>query len=210
MTSHGQTGKRLLDEKTFTLETLLLQIASAGQKHNKPYYFGGGIAVDLSFGGLSRPHEDLDLYPLESDTAWWKDWFRSKGYIVSSDSDMEALPNAFSVIRYSHDNFNKSQDYLADVYPIHIGSGGEISMAVKEGADKVWDGMLTIKGARGIWQGKTWNGVRKITYKGQAIALEDYRTVLMQKVAYIRLHPGESLSEKHLYDFTRAGIKPDI
>jgi Aminoglycoside-2''-adenylyltransferase len=60
-------------EKSFHLEKLLLQVALAAQKHNKPYYFRGGIAVDLTFGGLSRPHEDLDFYPLEVDTEWWKD-----------------------------------------------------------------------------------------------------------------------------------------
>jgi hypothetical protein len=50
----------VLDEKTSLLETLLLHIAETAHKEHKPYYFGGGIAVDLSLGGLSRPHGDLE------------------------------------------------------------------------------------------------------------------------------------------------------
>jgi hypothetical protein len=198
----------MVDEKTSFLEALMLHIAAVAQKEHKPYYFGGGIAVDLSFGGLSRPHEDLDFYPLEVDTAWWQNWFRTQGYIVSKDTDMEPLANAFSVSRDIAGS--KDDTYLVDVYPIAKGRNGEVSTAVTEGVDKVWDGMLTIEDTRGIWPGKSWNGVREVTYKGQVIAVEDYKTVLMQKTAYVRLHPGETLSEKHLFDFARAGIKPEV
>lgn len=198
----------MLDVKTLLLEDLMLRIAAAAQESHKTYYFGGGIAVDLSFGGLSRPHEDIDFYPQETDTVWWKDWFRAQGYIVSKDTDMEPLPNAFSVIRDVAGS--KRDTYLADVYPVAKGRKGEVSMAVREGTDKVWDGMLAIEGTRGVWPGKSWNEVREVIYNGQAIAVEDYKTVLIQKATYIKLHPGESLSEKHLYDFSRAGIKPEV
>ncbi len=52
--------------------------------------------------------------------------------------------NAFSVL-------SNNNDYFADVYPIAIGSEGKISMAVKQGTQEVWDGMLTIQGMRGLW-----------------------------------------------------------
>lgn len=203
MTKHNKPREYEIDQWTFQLEALLLQIAGAAQKHNKRYYIGGGFAIDLTFGGLSRPHGDLDFYPMEEDTQWWKDWFRSLGYIISKDTDMEDLPNAFSLL-------NERNDYFADVYPIAMGSSGEISMVVKEGTHEVWDGMLTIKGTRGVWQGKSWNEVRNVNYKGQSIVVENYKTVLMQKEEYIKLHPGEVLSEKHLHDFERAGIKPEV
>jgi len=196
MTNHKKPRKQEIDQWTLQLETLLLHIAETAQKHNKQYYFGGGFAIDLTFGGLSRSHGDIDFYPREEDTQWWKDWFRSQGYIISKDTDMENLPHAFSLI-------NKNSDYFADVYPIAVGRNGEISMLTKEGTDAVWDGMLTIKGTRGVWQGKSWNEVRKVNYKGQTIAVENYKTVLMQKEEYIKLHPGETLSEKHLHDFAR-------
>jgi hypothetical protein len=32
----------------------------------------------LAFGGLTSWHEDVDFHPLEVDTDWWKDWFRSQ------------------------------------------------------------------------------------------------------------------------------------
>lgn len=34
--------------------------------------------------------------------------------------------------------------------------------------------------------------------------------LLLQKEEYIKLHPREALSEKHLHDFERAGIKPEV
>ena len=194
---------KAIDQWTLQLESLLLRISEAAQKHDKQYYFGGGFAIDLTFGGLSRPHDDLDFYPMEEDTQWWRDWFRSRGYILAKDTDMEDLPNAFLLI-------NENNEYFADVYPIAIGGKGEISMAVKEGTHAIWDGMLTIKGTRGIWQGKSWDEVRKVNYKGQSIAVENYKTVLTQKEEYIKIHPGEALSEKHLHDFERAGVKPPV
>lgn len=203
MTNDHNSGKQEVSQWTLRLETLLLQIAEAAQRHNKQYYFGGGFAVDLTFGGLSRSHGDIDFYPLEEDTQWWKDWFRAQGYVVSRDTDMENLVHAFSLI-------NENNEYFADVYPVAVGKNGEISFLVKEGTDAVWDGMLTIRGTRGVWQGKSWNEVRKVTYKGQVVSVENHKTVLMQKKEYIKLHPGETLSAKHLHDFTRAGIKPEV
>lgn len=199
MEDYPTTNKEELNRWTALLEALLLRIAEAAQKYQKQYYFGGGIAIDLNFGGFTRPHADLDFYPREEDTAWWQEWFRSQGYIVSTDRDMEPLLNAFSVI-------NESNDYFADVYPIAVGTNGEISMAVYEGTESVWDGMLIIQGDRAVWEGKSWNEVRSVTYKGQTVYIENYKTVLMQKEEYLKLHPGEAPSEKHLHDFQRAGI----
>ena len=202
MKDYPITDKEELNRWTALLEEILLRIAQAAQKYKKQYYFGGGIAIELTFGGFTRPHADLDFYPEEEDTAWWQDWFRSQGYITSKDTDMEPLRNAFSVI-------NEAGDYFADVYPIAVGTDGEISMAVYEGTESVWDGMLTIQGDRAVWEGKSWHEIRSITYKGQTICIENYRTVLAQKEAYIHIHGG-ALSEKHLHDFQRAGIKPEV
>ncbi len=202
MNDYPTTSKKELEHWTALLEALLLCIAESAQKYSKQYYFGGGIAIDLTFGGVTRPHADLDFYPREEDTAWWKDWFRTQGYITSKDTDMEPLRNAFSMI-------NENNDYFADVYPIAVGKNGEISMAVYKGTQAVWDGMLTINGERAIWEGKSWNDIRSVAYKGQTVFIENYRTVLMQKEAYIKIHGGV-LSEKHLRDFERAGIKPGV
>lgn len=194
---------KAIDQWTLQLESLLLRISEAAQKHDKQYYFGGGFAVDLAFGGLTRSHGDLDFYPMEEDTQWWKSWFRSQGYIVLKDTDMVNLANAFSVI-------DASNQYFADVYPIAVGRNGSISMRVSPGTREVWDGMLTINGRRGIWPGKSWKEVRNVIYKGQTVFIENYRTVLMQKEDYTNLHNGAALSEKHLHDFARAGIKPSV
>ncbi|SRR5258708_2943820 len=199
----AENDNSLIDKKTLQLETLLLQISQIAQKNNKKYYFGGGFAIDLTFGGLSRSHEDLDFYPMAEDTNWWKDWFHSQGYIVSKDTDMENLVNAFSVL-------GNNNNYFADVYPVSVDNKGEISMLVKERTQEVWDGMLTIYGTRGLWEGKSWNEVKNVNYKGQTITVENYKTILLQKENYIKLHPGETLSKKHLLDFKRARIKPQV
>lgn len=118
-----------------------------------------GTPTALAGGAFRRPHADLDFYPREEDTAWWQEWFRSQGYMTSKDTDMEPLCNAFSVI-------NEANDYFADVYPISVGVNGEISMAVYAGTESVWDGMLTIQGNRAVWEGKSWNMIRSVPYKG--------------------------------------------
>ena len=192
-----------IDQWTLKLEALLLHIAETAQKHYKRYYFGGGFAIDLTFGGLSRSHGDVDFYPLEEDTQWWKDWFRAQGYLPYKEKDMENLPNAFSIL--TQDNV-----YVAEIYPIAIGSNGEISMFVSDGTHDIWDELLTIEGTRGLWQGKSWNEVRTVNYKGQSIAVENYKTVLRQLEDYRKIHPQEAYLEKHLHDFKRAGIKPTV
>lgn len=190
-----------IDQWTLMLEALLLRIAETAQKHQKRYYIGGGFAIDLTFGGLSRPHGDVDLYPLEEDTQWWKDWFRSQGYLLYKEKDMVNLPNAFSIL-------TEDQVYVAEIYPIAIGSSGEISMLVSSGTHDMWDELLTIEGTRGLWQGKSWNEVRTVNYKGQAIVVENYHTVLQQLEDYRKRHPQAAYLEKHLHDFARADIKP--
>ena len=190
-----------IDQKTQLLEKLLIEIAETAKKHNKKYYFGGGFAIDIFFGSLTRSHEDLDFYPMEKDTDWWKDWFSSQGYIVSKDPDMKNLVHAFSVL-------GTTNEYFADVYPIAIGDNGKIELSVKPGTLSVWDGMLTIQDNRGLWEGKSWNEIRSVVYKGHTIIVENYKTILAQKEKYIKLHPRETLPEKHLLDFKRAGIKP--
>ncbi len=203
MKDYSTTNKEELKRWTALLEVLFLRIAEAAQKYQKQYYFGGGIAVDLTFGGLTRPHADIDFYPREEDAVWWQEWFRSQGYVVSFDWDTTPLRNAFYVV-------NEINDFFADVYPIAVGANGEISMGVYEGTECVWDSMLSVQGNRAIWEGKSWNEIRRVTYKGRTIWIENYKTVLMQKEAYIQLHPGEALSEKHLHDFRRAGIEPRV
>ena len=192
-----------IDQWTLKLEALLLHIAETAQKHHKRYYFGGGFAIDLTFGGLSRPHGDVDFYPLEEDTQWWKEWFRSQGYLLYKEKDMENLPNAFSIL--TQDNV-----YVAEIYPIAIGGNGEISMFVSEGTHDIWDELLTIEGSRGLWRGKSWNEVRTVNYKGHSIAVEDYKSVLRQLEEYRKIHPQAAYLEKHLHDFERAGIKPTV
>lgn len=179
------------DQWTQKLEALLLKIAHTAQEAEKRYYIGGGFAVDLTFGGISRPHEDIDFHPMEEDTQWWKDWFTSQGYIISEDPDMKDYPYAFLPT-------NEKHEYFADVYPVKVDKNGTISIT----HTPAYQG-------RPWWRGKSWKEVKQITYKGQKIKVENYKSVLQQKVEHYRWHGGTP-EGKHLYDFHRAGIEPKI
>jgi hypothetical protein len=180
-----------IDHWTQQLEALLLKIAHVAQEAGKRYYIGGGFAVDLTFGGLSRPHEDIDFHPMEEDTQWWKDWFTSQGYLISKDPDMNDYPYAFLPT-------NEKHDYFADVYPVKVDENGTISVThTPEYQGRPW------------WKGKSWKEVQLITYKGQRIAVEHVRTVLQQKKEHSQWHGGTPTG-KHLHDFHRAGRDPKL
>jgi len=183
--------KQVRDQWTQQLEALLLDIASTAQKAGKRYYIGGGFAVDLAFGGISCPHEDIDFAPMEEDAEWWKDWFRSKGYRISKDPDMNDYPYAFLVT-------NEKLEYFADVYPVRVEKDGTISVTHTPGYQ-----------GRPWWKGKSWNNVKQVGYKGQTIVVENYPSVLQQKVEHYRWHGGMP-EGKHLHDFRRAGREPKI
>src|SRR5207248_781000 len=127
----------------------------------------------------------------EEDTQWWKDWFRSKGYLLSKDPDMNKYPYAFLLT-------NEHHDYFADVYPVKVNKDGSISIThIAEFHGRRW------------WEGKSWNDMKQVNYKGQLITVENYETVLQQKEGHIKVHGG-TLGKKHLHDFQRAGRIPQI
>lgn len=168
------------DNWTLKLEKLLLDIAKSANVVDKRYFIGGGFAIDLTFGELTRPHEDIDFHPEEKDSNWWKDWFKDQGLILSKDPDMEDYPNAFLPT-------NKNKDYFADVYPVKFEANGKISLLYKDGTHS-------------IWKGKSWKDNKRVNYKGVSIYVENYKTVLKQKKEYAK-EKGIPLSEKHLHDF---------
>ena len=187
MTDHNEPQEQGIDKWTQQLVALLLDIASTAQKAGKRYYIGGGFAVDLAFGGISRSHEDIDFHPMEEDTEWWKDWFRSKGYSISKDPDMNDYPYAFLPT-------NEKHEYFADVYPVKIEKDGTVSVTHTPGYQ-----------GRPWWKGKTWNDVKQVSYKGYTVVVENYLSVLQQKAEHYRWHGGAP-EGKHLHDFRRAGI----
>jgi hypothetical protein len=104
---------------------------------------------------------------------------------------MKDYPYAFLVT-------NEENDYLVDVYPVRVGEDGVVSVThTPEYKGRPW------------WKGKWWNDVRLVTYKGQTVAAENYASVLQQKAEHYQWHGGKP-EEKHLHDFRRAGIVPNI
>ncbi len=178
-----------IDEWTLRIESLILQIAEAAETAGRFYFIGGGFAIDLMYGRLTRSHEDIDFHPMEDDTAWWEHWFVNLGYVVSREPDLEKYPNAF-IVR------DKQSRYVADVYPVAIRENSEVSMLTKDGDQHVW-------------RGKTWHEVRHITYRGQSIIVENFQSVLYEKEQHARSHGG-FLEQKHMHDFRLFNQKPTL
>lgn len=168
-----------IDKWTLDLEKLLLDIAKAANENSKKYYFGGGFSLDLLLGKLTRSHEDIDFLPLEKDTQWWRDWFESKGFILSKDPDMDKFPNVFKVT-------DEKDSYYVDVWPIKIGTNGEI----------LW---LTKDGSYLAFSGHSYKETKTINYKGIPLVVEYPENIINQKIKHSKEFNIE-LSEKHKHD----------
>lgn len=174
----------VFDDHTLELEQLLLEIATSASLHRKRYFIGGGFAIDLNFGKLTRGHDDIDFHPVEEDIDWWQRWFQNKRYIISKDPDMRDFPYAFLLK-------NEKNEYIADVYPVKIGIHGEIYMYESDDTYHVWDG-------------KSWKKVNEVIYKGVSIYVEDAESVLNQKIEHSHKH-NLPLEEKHKHDLRLYG-----
>lgn len=178
----NSTGQEVPDDWTLKLEKLLLEVAATAEKEGKKYFLGCGFGLDVLQGRLTRSHEDLDIFPMEEDTQWWKDWFSSRGYIISKEPDMKDFPYAFLLTNQKH-------DYLVDVYPVKVSKDGVIIVtSTNEYKGRLW------------WQGKNWDEVRKVFYKGIPIYVENPQTIIAQKLGHVSFH-NEPLAGKHLHDF---------
>lgn len=170
---------REIDAWTLRLEELLLEMAQHANAHRRQYFVGGGFAIDLSFGRLTRRHADIDFHPMEQDIDWWQIWFVNQGFRMGKDPDKRDFPHAFLVI----DDEGRT---LVDVHPVKIERGGEIFQ-------------YEMYGGHAKWEGKHWNNIEIVNYKGVDVHLERAESVLHQRVTHSQKY-NKPLSAQHKHD----------
>jgi hypothetical protein len=70
------------DQKTIRTFDKLLEWSEIANKFGKLLIVQGGYAVDLAAGHLTRKHDDLDLFVLESDLVWFRERLEVDGYKI--------------------------------------------------------------------------------------------------------------------------------
>ena len=151
-----------INKHTKQLENLVVKIAEAAEENKKEYFIGGGFAIDLSLGIISRNHHDIDFHPMLSDYSWWIDWFKNQGYEVRNRQD-PMFPETWWI-------YNSKKEFLVDMWPFQLDNG-----------------ILTINHqGKYIDAKRHWNETRVISYKNTKIRIENPQRVLEQKTRHVK------------------------
>ncbi len=102
-----------IDEFTLSLETLALEIAKIAEQNSKKYMIGGGWALELTLGKITRNHHDIDFFPLKDDVVWWRNWFESQGLKTKDEQTNEGL-----IIKV----LGNKKETLVDMVPSDLGN----------------------------------------------------------------------------------------
>lgn len=173
-----------IDSFTKSLFKLVLEIAKAAELNSKDYFFGGGMAIDLHFGKITRNHHDIDFHPILKDYSWWKQWFIKKGYSIEEPAS-EDFPETSHVI-------DNEGNMLVDLWPMRLVSN-----------------RLKIK-HKGSYSdaGRHWNEIQTVKFMGNNIKIENPERVLDQKKRHFK--SGEEFREQDKHDYELLGRKTDF
>lgn len=164
-----------INKYTRQLEDLVIEIAKAAKENKKEYLIGGGFAIDLSLGKISRNHHDIDFHPMLDDYSWWIEWFTDRGYKVRNRQDPK-FPETWWV-------YNSNEEAIVDMWPFYLESG--VLLINQEG--KYLDA------------GRHWEETRLINYKNVGIRIENPLRVLEQKARHVS--QGQKYRPADLHDF---------
>lgn len=171
-----------INEHTKKLEDLVLKIAGAAKENKKEYFIGGGFAIDLSLGTISRNHHDIDFHPMLFDSSWWTDWFTNQGYEVRNRQDPK-----FSETWWV---YNSKNEFLVDMWPFQLQNG-----------------TLTINyEGKYIDAKRNWDETRLISYKNVNIRIENPQRVLEQKTRHVK--KSKKYRPIDIHDFKLLGQEP--
>ena len=170
-----------ISEYTKKLFALAQEIAEAAAEQQKDYFIGGGLAIDLSVGRITRNHHDIDFHPMLEDAGWWLAWFKQRGYRVGKGDDPN-FPETFKV----KDRRGKE---ILDVWPFKLVNGKLL---------------INYKGEY-VDAGRHWQEVRLVVYDGTTFKVENPQRVLDQKLRHVR--QGQKLRPSDLHDFELLGRK---
>lgn len=170
-----------MNEYTKHLESLIIEIARAAQENKKDYFIGGGFAIDIPLGKLSRDHHDIDFHPMLSDADWWVAWFNNKGYKIENRNDPK-FPETWNV-------FDSEGEAIVDMWPFkHV--------------DK--DLLINFNGEY-VDGGRHYEEIRTVKYKDVDIKIENPQRVLEQKTRHVK--QGQEYRPQDIHDFNLMGVK---
>lgn len=172
-----------IDEYTKRLVDLAGEIAKAAAEHQKEYFIGGGLAIDLSVGRITRNHHDIDFHPMLEDAGWWVAWFKQRGYRVRKRADPN-FPETFKVK-------DSRGEPILDMWPFKLANGKLLINYKGNYADG----------------GRHWQEVRAVDYNGITFKIENPQRVLDQKLRHVR--QGQKLRPPDLHDFRLLGREPN-
>jgi len=173
-----------ITNSTQKLLDLLLKIASTAKDNNKDYFIGGGFAIDLSVGKITRNHHDIDFHPMLKDYSWWQTWFKDQNYQV----DDHANEN-FTEISKIIDEKGKE---IVDMWPFKL---------VKD--------KLLIK-YQGIYidSERCWSETRTVVFQGVEVVIENPLRVLHQKLRHAK--KGQKLRPQDIHDIKLLNQDPKL
>lgn len=79
---------------------LIIDVFDSSKKDKKLIFLKGGWNIDLSYGKVTRPHEDVDFHFNLADKKYWQNWFTKKGFTELPQNDYYSKyvsPEGFSV-----------------------------------------------------------------------------------------------------------------
>jgi hypothetical protein len=59
---------------------LIFEVFERAKRDNKFIFLKGGWNIDLSYGKVTREHDDIDFHYDISDYDYWKPWFERRGF----------------------------------------------------------------------------------------------------------------------------------
>ncbi len=168
-----------IDEETLGIFSLAKEIAIAAKESGKRYHMGGGIAIDLSVGNITRNHHDIDFHPELADLDWWLAWLKKHDLNPIRIED-SPFPETFKVR-------NKSGSAVVDLWPFRL-----------------TDGVLVFnQNGEYVDTGKKWDETRTVEFQGVEFRIENPLRVLDQKTYDFR--HGKPMREQDIHDFKLLG-----
>lgn len=162
-----------MDKLTSKLVHLLLVIAKAGNENNKEYFIGGGFAIDLTVGKITRKHHDIDFHPMLEDFPWWRDWFLNQGLDVKKKPESD-FPDVYHV-------FDKKGIFMVDMWPFRLVS--DQLMINKEGVE--------------VDANRHWSETRIVNFQNTKVRIENPKRVLEQKMRHAKDKANLRPEDKH-------------
>ena len=173
-----------MDKHTHEIVGLVTEIARAALSSEKQYFIGGGLAIDLSVGKITRNHHDIDFHPMLKDATWWINWFEKRRLLVKKIEGGH-FPETYNI-------FDQGGEMVVALWP----------MELKEGV------LLINQDGSYVDAGRHWEETRVVKYNGVDFNVENPQRVLEQKLRHVK--QGQPFRDQDRHDFKLLGQDPGI